>query len=520
MMSMPVLEDRAGWRPDPAESLSARERGVALDLLFVNPPSPDGETWIRCQHRAGQRAPDGTVWPQVALAQLASLFPDRRVAIVDANARRLSWEAFAQEVQRERPRWYVTQVAGPTLDNDLRGLALAREVGAATVVFGPIATPVARELLQRFPALDYVLCGEPEVTLRELVDTVDGCSALPPALARLCRDGEAARWPRTLGAVRGLAWRHEGEIIANPPRPLIERLDDLPLPAHGLLPLSRYGAPATPAPAAVVVTGRGCPGHCSFCLKHVTYGQTLRVRSPEHILAEMLVLRRLGVRHVYMQADLFTACREQVAGLCRLLVAENAPIPWSCSSRADLVDPELLHLAAQAGCQSITWAIESGHEAILERSGKGRRAGQVEQSLAWARAAGIRNCGSFLLGLPGESDESVEQTIALAKRLSLDRVIFELAVPRVGTPFWREVTARRWLRPGARWQDADVCGPAIVQYPGLSAAQLELWLERAYREWALGPGSRWGGLQRLRRARPAGPFVGPGSQPFLWLMRS
>jgi len=502
-----------GWlRSEPADlPVTATPRRL-VDLLFVNPPSPEGETWIRCPHRGGQRAPEGTVWPQAGLAQNAAIFPERRVRIVDANAQRLTWGDIEAELAHLQPRWYVTHFAGPILEHDLQGLARAKRAGAATVVAGPLATPVAYELLRRFPALDYVVCGEPEVALRELVDTVEGLwEERPPQIARLCASVSQGPQPRTLGAVRGLAWRHEGEIILNPRPPLVPRLDDLPLPNHSLLPLGSCRAPDIQAPAAVVVTGRGCPGECCFCLKHVAYGPAVRVRSPESIVDEMLALQRLGVRHIYMQADLFTVCRDQVRDLCRLIAAEALEVAWSCSARVDSVDEELLQAMARAHCRRITWAIESGSDALLWRAGKRTRAAEAQQAVAWAGAAGIHNWGAFQLGLPGESEETIQQTIALAKSLSLERATFELAVPRPGTPFWEQATLKQWLVPGARWEDGDACGPAIVEYPGLAAPRLEHALERAYREWALRPGSSWGQLDRLARSRPAA-WWDPGPQ--------
>ena len=490
-------------QPFPAESPARSPEERCAGLLFINPPSPEGETWVRCQHRAAQRAPDGMVWPQVALAQLAALFPERRLHVIDANARRLGWADVEAEVRRLRPRWYVTQVAGPILEHDLRGLAAAKEAGAATVAFGPLVTPVAHELLRRFPLLDYVLCGEPEVALRELVDTVEGCwEARPPQIRALCEATTPEPWPHTLSTVPGLAWRREGEVILNRRPALIPRLDDLPLPAHHLLPLGSYCGPATQAPAAVVVTGRGCPGECCFCLKHVTYRQTARVRSPEHIFEELLLLRSLGVRHVYMQADLFTLCRDQVRDLCRLIVAEGLKLAWSCSTRADTVDEELLRLMAAAHCQRITWALESGSDALLWRAGKRAHVADAEQAVTWARSAGISSWASFIIGLPGETGDTLRQTINLAKRLSLERATFELAVPRPGTPFWEQALSHHWLRPGASWREADPAGPAVIGYPQLSAARLESALERAYREWALRPGSAWGQLRRLSQSRP------------------
>ncbi|MGQ9682258.1 MAG: B12-binding domain-containing radical SAM protein [Anaerolineae bacterium] len=474
--------------------------GAGLDLIFVNPLSPDGDTWIRCQYRAGQRAPDGTVWPQTALAQLAALFPDRRVAVIDAVARRLSWEALVQELERRRPRWYVTQLAGPTLASDMQCVAAAQRLGARTVAFGPIAAPAARELLWRFPALDYCLVGEPEQTLRELVDTVDGISRPPPALADLLPEADGR--PRTLGAVAGLAWRHEGEVLLNPPRALLARLDDLPLPAHDLLPLGLYSGPGARAPAAMVVTGRGCPAGCCFCLKHVLHGNMVRLRSPESVACEVALLRRLGVRHVYMQADHFAVCREQVLGICRHLHEANLGLTWSCSLRVDAADEELLAAMAEAGCRRITWAVETANELLLWRCGKGTGPDQVEPALEWARRVGIHNWASFIIGLPGDTEATIRETIAAARRWPLERAVFELAVPRLGTPLWEQALGQGWLRPDARWEQGDACGPALLDYPSLSAWQLEQWLERAYREWALRPGSLWGDLRQLAGSSP------------------
>ena len=500
-------EGNALLQPSPAVQMAA---GAGVDLLFANPPSPDGDTWIRCQYRAGQRAPDGTVWPQTALAQLAALFPDRRVAVVDAVARRLGRVAMVQELERLRPRWYVTQVAGPTLAADVQCLAAAQRLGARTVALGPIASPAARELLWRYPALDYCLVGEPELTLRELVDTVDGIGSHLLALAHLLpKDGGR---PRTLGAVSGLAWRHEGEVLINAPRPPLARLDDLPLPAHDLLPLRLYGAPHVRTPAAMVVTGRGCPAACCFCLKHVLHGSTVRLRSPEAMVEEMALLRDMGVRHIYMQADHFGACREQVLGICRHLMEAGLGLTWSCSMRVDAADEDLLAAMAGAGCRRITWAVETANEMLLWRCGKGTSTAQVEPALEWARRAGIHNWASFIFGLPGETETTIRETIAAARKWPLERAVFELAVPRPGTPLWEQALGQGWLRPDAHWEQGDASGPSLLDYPGLSAWQLEQWLERAYRDWALRPGSIWGDLRLLS------PHLASGHQaPAGWL---
>lgn len=491
--------------------MAARPQG-AVDILFVNPPAPDRGIWIRSQHRVGRRSREGMVWPQVSLAQMAALFPDRRVEVVDAIALRMDWADFERLLEEKRPRYYVTQLTAPTLRNDMYGVFLARSMGATTVAFGTHVTPIPRETMRAFPALDFALRGEPELTLRELVDTLDSLAAGVPQpvgwpgvepdvrarLHRLFTDADPTWRPAwmvaplerraVLSAIRGLVWRDGDEIVVNPDRPFIRRLDDLPLPRHDLLPLQKYRAPLVGGPYTFVVTSRGCPGGCRFCIKHVSYGQTVRFRSPENILAEIEMLVGLGIRHIHMYADLFTVSREQVMGLCRGILERNLRVRWTCNSRVDFVDFEMLRMMAQAGCWMISWGIESGSEEVLRRAGKGIRLEQVEQALRWAKGAGIRNWGYFIIGLPGETEETIQETIRLALRLPLDLALFHIAAPYPGSPLFFEVVENGWFRPGTRWEEVDMDRSTVLDYPHLRAEDLERWARRAFRAWALRPG--------------------------------
>ena len=152
---------------------SAARPAGAVDVLLVNPPAPDGGIWIRSQHRVGRRSRENMIWPQVDLAQMAALLvPDYTVEIVDCIATRMGWPAFEKLLEQRRPRYYLTQVTAPTLRNDMHGVFVAKALGARTIAFGTHVTPWTLETMRPFPALDFVLRGEPELTLRELVDTL------------------------------------------------------------------------------------------------------------------------------------------------------------------------------------------------------------------------------------------------------------------------------------------------------------------------------------------------------------
>jgi len=512
------------------EAATTRARGT-VDILFVNPPAPDRGIWIRSQHRVGRRSREGMIWPQVSLAQLAALFPDYRVEVVDAIPLRMDWAEFERLLEEKRPRYYVTQVTAPTLRNDLYGTFLARSLGATTIAFGTHVTPIPRETMRAFPSLDFALRGEPELTLRELIDTLEEGRRQEAGAEEARKQGEGESWwpkaepgfaaqlrklftdadpdwrpawltlrpydPAVLRQIKGLVWRDGDEIVVNPDRPFIRHLDDLPLPRHDLLPLKRYRAPLIRGPYAFVVTSRGCPGGCRFCIKHVSYGRSVRFRSPENILAELEMLNELGVHSVHMYADLFTVSREQVMGLCELILQRGLRLRWTCNSRVDFVDPELLQMMGKAGCWMISWGIESGSEEILRRARKGITLEQVEHALHWAHDAGIRNWGYFIIGLPGETEETIRETIRLSRRLPLDLALFHIAAPYPGSPFFFEVVEKGWFRPGTRWEQVDMDRSTVVDYPHLRAEELERWARRAFRAWALRPGPLWTYLRML-----------------------
>ena len=410
-------------------------------------------------------------------------------------------------------------MTAPTLTNDMYGAFLARSMGAITMAFGTHVTPMPRETLENYPALDFVLRGEPELTLREIMDMVmvaNGEWTADLATDKLIKkDGQPADadghfyymvkdadtmwqpWWRLdslqkpiadermkvtydqLAMIRGLAWRRDSEVMVNWDRPFIKNLDDLPIPRHDMLPYDKYRIPMINGPYTFIVTSRGCTAGCKYCIKHVSYQYSIRLRTPENIMEELRLLKSLGVKHVHMYADLFTVSRDQVVKLCELMIKENLGLSWTCNSRVDYVDEEMLMLMGKCGCTYISWGIESANEQVLKKAAKGYRLEQAPRALRWAHKAGIKNWGYFIIGLPGETVESIKQTMAFSKELPLDIALFHVAAPYPGTPFFFEVLENNWFRKGTDWEQVDMDKGTV---------QLEYWQQRAFREWAFRPG--------------------------------
>ena len=469
----------------------------AVDILLVNPPTPDGGYWIRTQHRVGRRTRENMVWPQVSLAQMAALLhPTYKLKIIDANAERMGWPAFIKELDKYQPRYYFTQVTAPTLENDMYGCFLAKARGAKTIAFGTHVTPIPRESLRPYPALDFVLVGEPDLTIRDLLDHLEGrFDERPEFIQNLFNKHDPLYKPSIredgsvdMHGIKGLAWRKGDEIIINFPRPFISDLDDLPIPHHELLPLQKYRMPLIKGPFTFIVSSRGCPAGCTYCIKHVSYQYTARLRSPALIMEELWQLKKLGINNIHMYADLFTVNRDQVMELCQRMIDEKIDIRWTCNSRVDYVDEEMLQMMGKAGNWLISWGIESGNEQILKHARKGAYPDKAERALVWAKKAGIKNWGYFIIGLPGETEETIRQTIDFSKKLPLDIALFHVAAPYPGTPFFFEVVQNGWFRKGTRWEQVDMDKGTVLDYPDLPAERLLYWQKRAWREWAFRPG--------------------------------
>jgi radical SAM superfamily enzyme YgiQ (UPF0313 family) len=250
----------------------------------------------------------------------------------------------------------------------------------------------------------------------------------------------------------------------------------------------KYRMPMIKGPFTFMLTSRGCPAGCTYCIKHVSYQFAVRLRSPEKIVEEMWVLKKLGINNIHMYADLFTVSREQVMAMCKLIIDQGLKIRWTSNSRVDYVDEEMLMMMGKAGCWLISWGIESGSEQVLRHAHKGAYPDKAERALTWAHKAGIKNWGYFIIGLPTETEETIQQTIRFAKKLPLDIALFHVAAPYPGTPFFFEVVKEGWFRPGTRWEQVDMDKGTVLDYPGLPAERLLYWQKRAFREWAFRPG--------------------------------
>jgi len=302
--------------------------------------------------------------------------------------------------------------------------AVREQIDCPVVIGGPHATTLPEITLQD-ENVDFVVYGEGEETFRELIDYLD-------------RGDGRYEW------IAGLVFQDaDGRPIRNPERPLIPNLDDLPFPARHLFDLERYPLYNPNGERMVtMLTSRGCPYICSFCFKGIV-GRTYRQRSPQNIVAEVeQVLDQYGIHNLYFIDDLFTIDVRRLEAILDRFIERGLHVRWQCLARVDRVTQPILKKMYQAGCREIHYGIESGNEEILTATAKHIDLSQVQDAVTWTEGAGIQAKGYFILGLPGDTHETMEQTIEFAARLGLSEAMFSIATPMPGTQLWDELVEK------------------------------------------------------------------------------
>jgi len=358
----------------------------------------------------------------MGLLYLASVLRNagHAVRIVDGEVEQIDHDALAEIAAAERPDFFgiTSTTAQATRAFALAKAVKARVPGTFVALGGPHASSLPERSLQECEALDAVVFGEGERTTLEIMDRLADRASLE--------------------GVAGTAYRDGGGIAVNAGRPLIEDLDTIPFPAWDLIPMQKYVA-STWFPNRVkqytnVFTSRGCPYGCTFCGAKTTWTRKFRARSPERVVEEMEeVYRRFGIPNFFISDDLFTLQRARVMEICTRILERGLPATWTCLSRVNTVDAEMLALMKRSGCYLISYGLESGSQAVLDTLGKGTTVEQGIKAVEMTKAAGIKVFGSFMIGSPGETPDTVEQTIALIRRLKLDEVGLGVTTAYPGT---------------------------------------------------------------------------------------
>ncbi len=401
---------------------------MPTDLLLIFPYFFDG----RSRHWQ---------FPPLGIGYIASYARERgyKVKILDCTF--ITQEEAERRIRNERARVVGIYSMLSMVSSAKRLASVAREASELVIAGGPMPSAYPNMFLGVF---DAVVQGEGEITVAELLDSMD-------------RGGSPV-----FEKVRG-AWLapqlNGGRIKFTGQRPLVKNLDDLPFPARDLYDnelykayyLRNYGYTMTS-----MIASRGCPFSCDFCWRP-DYGRIYRYRSPANIAEEMEEIReKWGYRRIWFADELFIASKKHVLRLCEEIVRRGIDVGWECLSRVDLFDAEVARAMRRAGCYKVIFGLESGDDYVLNKlMNKRITVSQSVSAVKAAKRAGLQVGAFFILGYPGESDETMLKTIKLASSLPLDYFSMTVPYPLPGTGLYEKVKddmeAFEWEKPLHGW---------------------------------------------------------------------
>ncbi len=338
--------------------------------------------------------------PPINLMYLGAVSSEmgHETTIIDAPTEGISQERCI-ELLDQGFDYVVSNLSPQTIEDDVGILKHAKEKGAKTIAFGYIATVKDTELLKQYPFIDIIIRGEPEITFKEIL----------------------AGTP--LGEIKGITSHNSTEIMRNEDREFNDDLDALPFPSRDLIKNEVYKDPITGRVFTTIQASRGCNFRCTFCLSGIVSGKKVRLRSVSNVLGEIKsCVTDFGITDFFFRGDTFTADKKWILDLCREINRGGLKITWYCNSRVDTIDREMLEAMKKAGCKLITFGIESGSEEMLKHIKKGITKQQALDAIRTTREVGIIAWAFYILGLPGETEQTIDETIKFSREVDSDLV--------------------------------------------------------------------------------------------------
>ncbi len=442
-----------------------------MKILLLNPP-------FHPRYSREQRSPavtkGGTLYYPFWLAFAAGVLEREKhqILLLDAPAEGIDVGETMARIDGFTPELAVVNTSTPSIYNDVgvAGMIKDRHPSSYTVLVGTHPSALPEATLNLNAGVEAVAIGEYDYTLRDLA-------------ACLQAGGSPS-------SVSGLVLREGSSTRNTGPRKYIEDLDSLPFLSEVYkkhLDVRNYYFAAADYPMVMIITGRGCPHRCFYCVyPQVFHGHRYRIRSPENIAAEFsYVAEQLPeVREIGIEDDTFTIDRTRVEKFCRLLIDRGNRLKWYCNVRADL-DYELMALMKAAGCRLVTVGFESGEQAILDGMKKNLRAADYPRFARDAKRAGLLVHGCLIAGLPGETRETLEKSFRLAKELDCDSMQFYPLIVYPGTEAYHWAKENDYLltEDYRQWLTPALAHNCVLDFPGLSREELEDFCERAYRRY-------------------------------------
>lgn len=446
-----------------------------MRIYLLNPPFV--ENFVRCGRWQGAAARSGGLdYPKWLAYATGLLEREHSVKLVDAPASKLHTVEILNDVKQFQPELVVVETNFSSLGNDI---SVTQEIkaacGATTVMVGP-PTARFREKILGDEGIDILAPYEYDFTLSDVARTLERGQSLKD--------------------VRGISYKEDGKIIHNPIRDYSnsEDLDGLPFVSSVYkrhLNIKDYYLSQTLYPEVQIFTGRGCPFQCTFCSwPENLMGRIYRSRTAENIVDEFEYISQNlpEVKEIFIEDDTFTVNKNLVLDFCRGIKERKLDVTWSCNARATL-DYSTLREMKSAGCRLLIVGYESGNDEILKTIRKGVDTRQMRAFTKDAKRAKLMIHGDFIIGLPGETKETAEQTLKFIRELKPNILQVAVATPIPGTKFYDWAKENGYLLVDNLEESIDRSGyqKCILSYPDFTRDDIERYVNRALTEYYLSP---------------------------------
>jgi radical SAM superfamily enzyme YgiQ (UPF0313 family) len=489
---------------------------MPIRVSIVNPPDLEGEIYFKEVSRCGRKSVAGEIWPQTGLAYLAATLEEagHTVDIVDSMAEGIALEPLGKRISKFDPHLVIFNTITPTIQNDCKVMRAIHDPKRLWGCVGTHASVLPEETI-RESGCDFTLINESEDSIVEVA----------AALEKHGVEAIRANPPQGFAEVRGGIAHPNGNggVSITEKRKFIRDLDRLPLPARHLMPMRRYRMPFFPGETfATIIPSRGCPWTCIYCRAGQVYGNAVRTRDPQNLVQEMRELdEKHDCRAIVFMTDGLTFRPDWTHRLCDAIIeaklpTRKNPVRWICNSRVDNVTLDLLQKMKQAGCLMVSYGVESGSQEILDASEKHITLQQSRDAIRWTREAGMKSMAYFIIGLPGETHETIEQSIRFAREINPDYVNFHVATPFPGTTLYDIAASNNWLVTND-WSQYEEEGSGVMRTEHLSPEDLIAAQKRAMRAFYMRPSRIMRELVALRSWAEFKSKASAGLRVFGWL---
>ncbi len=446
-----------------------------MDILVINLPY-NGQKFSRSS-RWPEVTKSGTLYYPIWLSYATAMLMKEKldVVLVDAIAKKWTDLQLLEFIKESKPKIIITETTTPTFQYDMR---LAKKIkgihDCILLLAGSHATACDTEIISNHPYIDAILRNEFELIAKELCLKILNSEI----------------WQNTMG----ITYKKDDKIIVNPDMPLIQSLDEILFVSEvykKFLDVKDYGYSLAKHPMIQVMSSRGCPNACIFCQWPQTLtGRKYRSRSVNNFVDELEFIgyNLPQVKEIFIEDDTFTVDKKRVLKICDEIIKRNLKIEWSTNCRAD-VPFDVLKKMKEAGCRLIVVGYESGNQQMLKNMKKGINIENYRQFTKNAKKLRFKIFGCFMIGLPGESLDTINDTFNFAKELSLDMVFFQQAVPFPGTKFYEYCKENGYLKTENydMWLDELGRLSFIVSYPQLSNEEIKKCVSKMMQRYYTSP---------------------------------